>query len=129
MGRTLEQVIRSLPKARRAKVEARAAELIAEEMTLRDLRKAMRTSQTKIAKLLGTNQAGVSKLERRADMLLSTLRAYVEAMGGRLVLVADLPGRPSVALSRFSDLEPEPKKAPSPRRATGQGRAVPAVAR
>lgn len=105
MGRTLDQKIKSLPKARRAKVQARAAELVAEEATLKDLRKAYGLTQAKMAKKLDVGQDTVSRVEKRADMLLSTLSGYVEAMGGELKLVAEFPDRPPVRL-RLSELIP-----------------------
>ena len=98
MSATLEDKLAQLPGARRARVEARAAELIAEEMTLRDLRRALDQTQVRLARRLGVNQETVSRLEKRSDMLLSTLRGYVEAMGGELDLVARFPDRPPVRL-------------------------------
>lgn len=109
MGRKLDQVIESLPKGRRAKVEARAAELIAEEATLQDLRKALGLTQEQMAKQLNIGQDSVSRVERRVDMLLSTLRAYVEAMGGELNLIAEFPGRPPVRLQMLEPLLKEPE--------------------
>src|SRR5690606_27283259 len=103
----------------RAKIEARAAILIAEEKSLRALRQARTLTQTHIAKTLGIGQDGVSKLENRSDMMLSTLRGYVEAMGGRLNLIAEFPDAPPVALSGFSSVDAglavasRPKKKPS----------------
>jgi len=96
--------------ARRQKVAARAAQLIAEEMTLQDLRRARRLTQVRMAKALGINQDGISKLERRSDILLSTLGKTVEAMGGSLSLVAEFPDRDPVLLSGISgvDLDPHP---------------------
>ena len=91
--------IRKLSPARRKKVEARAKELIAEEMTLRDLRKARKLTQVRMAKALGVTQDSVSRLEKRSDLLLSTLRKTVEAMGGTLSLIAEFPDRPAVVLS------------------------------
>jgi hypothetical protein len=99
MGRTLDQVMAELPAKRRAKVEARAAGLIAEELSLQDLRKAMSKTQVSMAKKLRVGQEGVSRLEKRADMLLSTLREYVHALGGDLHLVAEFPDRPPVRLT------------------------------
>jgi DNA-binding XRE family transcriptional regulator len=81
------------------KVEARAAQLIAEEMTLRELRKARKLTQVRMAKALGVTQDSVSRLEKRSDLLLSTLRKTVQAMGGNLSLVAEFPDRPPVVLS------------------------------
>lgn len=77
----------------RALVEARTKELIEEEMTLRDLRSVQQFTQERVAKLLGIEQDSVSRMERRADMLLSTMSSYVEAMGGKLRLVAEFPNR------------------------------------
>lgn len=87
----------SLPPERRAQVEARAEALIAEEMTLRDLRKARDLTQERMAELLGVGQESISRLESRADMLLSTLRSYITAMGGSLDLVVRFPDRPAVS--------------------------------
>jgi transcriptional regulator with XRE-family HTH domain len=89
--RTLDQVIAELPPERRAKIETGARELIAEEMALRHLRKAHKMTQERMAELLRIDQAGISKIENRSDMLLSTLRSYIEAMGGSLRLVAEFP--------------------------------------
>jgi len=89
--RTLQQVIDSLPADERAEVAGRGQELIAEEMALRHLRKARQLTQENMAKLLGVGQESISKIEGRSDMLLSTLRSYVEAMGGSLKVVAEFP--------------------------------------
>lgn len=98
MARTLDDVIASLPQAERDKIAARARELIAEEMSLQELRKAMRKTQVAVAKRLKVGQDAVSKLETRADMYISTLRGYVKALGGELELVATFPDRPPVRL-------------------------------
>jgi len=101
--------IRSLPSSQRRKVDARAAELIAEEMTLRELRKARKLTQVRLAKTLKINQDSVSRLEKRSDLLLSTLRKAVEAMGGTLSLVAEFPDRRPVVLSALGE-DPSPLK-------------------
>lgn len=113
MARTLNEVMKSLPKARRAKIEARAEELIAEEASLQDLRKAFGLTQVTMAKKLKVGQDTVSRVEKRTDMLLSTLSGYVEAMGGELNLVAEFPDRPAV---RLQMLEPLKKSAAPTRR-------------
>jgi transcriptional regulator with XRE-family HTH domain len=100
---SLERKLAELSPARREKVEARARDLIAEEMTLRDLRKARDLTQTRMAEALGIGQDGVSRLEKRSDLLLSTLRSYVAAMGGSLDLVAHFPDRPPVIVSGLAD--------------------------
>ncbi len=105
MPANVNKKIKKLSPAQRKKVEARAAELIAEEMTLRDLRKARELTQARMAEELGITQDGVSRLEKRSDLLLSTLRKSVEAMGGRLSLVAEFPDRAPVVLTGIAEDE------------------------
>ena len=105
MAVNVEDKIRKLCIAQRKKVEVRAAELIAEEMTLRELRKARQLTQVRLARRLGITQDGVSRLEKRSDLLLSTLRKTVEAMGGNLSLVAQFPDRAPVILAGITDDE------------------------
>src|SRR6266566_1165572 len=105
----LERIRKKLSPARRKKVHARAAQLIAEEMTLQELRHARKLTQVRMGKELGIGQDGVSKLEKRADLMISTLRKTVEAMGGRLSLVAEFPDRNPVVLSGISGEESESK--------------------
>jgi len=104
--KTLDQKMKSISRARRKKVEARTAGLIAEEMTLQELRQARKLTQVRMAKVLGISQDGVSRLEKRSDLLLSTLRKSVEAMGGNLSLVAEFPDREPVVLSGIAEVEP-----------------------
>jgi DNA-binding XRE family transcriptional regulator len=99
MPTNVDDKIRKLSPAQRKKVEARAAQLIAEEMTLRELRLARRLTQVRMAQTLGITQDSVSRLEKRSDLLLSTLRKAVESMGGNLSLVAEFPDRAPVVLS------------------------------
>jgi DNA-binding XRE family transcriptional regulator len=103
--KTLDQKMKSIGRARRKKVEARAAGLIAEEMTLQELRQARKLTQVRMAKVLGISQDGVSRLEKRSDLLLSTLRKSVEAMGGNLSLIAEFPDRDPVVLSGIAAVE------------------------
>jgi transcriptional regulator with XRE-family HTH domain len=110
MAVNVNDKIRKLTPARRRKVEARASELIAEEMTLRELRKARKLTQVRMAHTLGITQDSVSRLEKRTDLLLSTLRKTVEAMGGNLSLVAEFPDRPPVVLAGIA----EDERSPSP---------------
>ena len=104
---TLKERMDKLSKARRKKVEARAAELVAEEMSLQDLRKARKRTQARVAKEIGINQQNVSRIEKRTDLLISTLSGYVEAMGGKLRLVAELPDRPPITLRGIAVLDKE----------------------
>src|ERR1700679_2637440 len=99
MAKTLDEVIGGLPEDQQNDVAAQAARLIEEEMTLRDLRKAHEFTQKRIAEALRISQDGVSRIEKRSDFLLSTLRSYIEAMGGRLRLVVEFPDRNPVTVS------------------------------
>jgi hypothetical protein len=102
---TLEEKLMRLPADLRREIEEGAQELIAEEMSLRELRRARKLTQTRIARKLKIGQEGVSRLEKRTDLHLSTLRHYVEAVGGKLKLVAEFPDRPPVVLSGIADLD------------------------
>ena len=110
MPRNVNDIINNLSPARRKKVEARAAQLIADEMTLRQLRQARSLTQQKIAKSLHIGQEGISRLEKRSDLLISTLRDYVQAMGGNLSLVAKFPDREPVVLAGIAEEEPKPAR-------------------
>jgi transcriptional regulator with XRE-family HTH domain len=98
-----KEVLQTLSPEQRQKVETRAAELIAEEMTLRDLRKARSLTQERMAELLQIRQENVSRIEHRTDLLLSTLRQYVEAMGGELDLVVKFHDRPPIKITTLSE--------------------------
>lgn len=99
MPTNVNDIIGKLPPAQRKRVEARAAHLIAEEMTLRELRRARKLTQVRVAKTLGITQDSVSRLEKRSDLLLSTLRKTVQAMGGNLSLIAEFTDRSPIILS------------------------------
>lgn len=98
MAKKLDQLLEQLPAKRRATIEARAGELA----TLKDLRQAVAQTQQDLAASLGVGQDTISRLEKRSDMLLSTLRRYVEAMGGKLELVAQFPNRPPVVIDHLT---------------------------
>ena len=112
--KTLDQVIGKLPAARRKAVATRAQQLIAEEMALRHLRKARELTQQRMAQLLGIGQDSVSRIESRSDLMLSTLRSYIEAMGGSLKLVVEFPDSVAVltTLGETESRETANKKAP-----------------
>jgi hypothetical protein len=96
---SLEDVINKFTPEKRAQIEMRTAELIEEELTRRDLREAQRLTRARMAVLMGVEQENVCRLERRADLLLSTFSSYVAAMGGKLRLVAEFPNRHPVAIA------------------------------
>ncbi len=103
MALDVEDAIAGLDPERRRRIEERAAKLIAKEMTLRELRKARELTQASVAHELGIGQDAVSRLEQRSDLLLSTLRKTVEAMGGSLSLIARFPDRPPVELAGIAE--------------------------
>lgn len=105
MATTLKDKMNALTSERRRKVDARVAMLIVEELSLRDLRRAHELTQENVGESLGIGQEGVSRLEKRADLLISTLRSYVEAMGGHLRLIAEFPNRPPVVLTGLATME------------------------
>lgn len=113
--RSLGQITRKLPAERRAKIAARSNELIAEEMALQHVRKARRLTQKRMAQLLDVGQDSVSRIERRSDLLLSTLRSYVEAMGGSLKLIVEFPDSVAV-LSSLGEKENAKEASGSKRR-------------
>ena len=92
----LKQVIAGFSPLRKKQIKARAGELIAEEMALRDIRKSRALTQEQVAKRLGGNQVYVSRLESRSDVKVSTLREYVHALGGELQLMVTFPEHVSI---------------------------------
>ncbi|MHB8653192.1 MAG: helix-turn-helix domain-containing protein [Terriglobia bacterium] len=95
--------IGKLSLAQRKRMAACAAELAGEEMSLRELRKARKLTQARVAKVLGTTQDSVSRLEQRSDLLISTLRKTVKAMGGEVRIIAQFPGGAPVVVSGLSE--------------------------
>lgn len=78
-------------------------EMLLHEMPLQELRQARSMSQERLAEVLDTKQANISRIERRADMYVSTLRSYIEAMGGELNIVAKFPDG-QVQINQFTDI-------------------------
>ena len=85
---------------RRRRIDAMKRDLLA-EMPLHELRRARELTQVDVARTLKVNQPAVAKLEQRADVYVSSLRAYIEAVGGRLRIVAEFPDG-EVAITNFS---------------------------
>ncbi len=115
MPRALSDVINSLPTDRRQRVETRYAELRDTVDGLAQLRIAAGKTQGSVASMLAVKQPSISKLERQADMYLSTLRSYVQAIGGELELVVRLPARPPFKLERLGDVAIEGRSKPGRR--------------
>ncbi|GAA3693639.1 XRE family transcriptional regulator [Sphingomonas cynarae] len=106
MGRTMDEVMAAMPAERRARIQARAAEMKAEVEGLKALRLLADRSQEQIAQALGVKQPAVLKIERQTDLYLSTLRRFVEAAGGTLELRVELPGKGVMHLTGMGELAP-----------------------
>jgi len=104
MSRRLEEVIAALPEERRQRVEMRFQQLKDEVKSLGELRRAAGKAQSQIASALKIKQPSVSKIEKQADMYLSTLKSYIEAIGGQLDLIVRLPSRGPLRIERLGDV-------------------------
>jgi transcriptional regulator with XRE-family HTH domain len=119
MGRSPDDVTHGLAQARRALPEANHQEPNQEVGGLRELRRITGKAQAEIASALNITQPSVSKIEKQTDMHLSTLRSYVEAIGGELELMVKLPERPAMQIHHLGELAshrivPERKKDSAP---------------
>ncbi len=101
MVKYLEDMLEEFDEAGKARIDAKADAIIHEVEGLSELRKLLDAKQTELAERLGVGQEGISRLERRSDMRLSTLRSYVEGLGGELEIVAKLPEGRRITLSRL----------------------------
>ena len=90
---------------RRRRIDETKRELLA-EMPLHELRRARALTQQELAQMLEVNQPAISKLEQRADVYISSLRSYIEAVGGKLKIVADFP-EGEVTITNFADVGEE----------------------
>jgi transcriptional regulator with XRE-family HTH domain len=127
MGRNLNHVIADLPSDRQARIDARYRQMKDDIEGLRELRQVAGKAQADIATALNIKQPSVSKIEKQADMYLSTLRGYVEAIGGELDLVVRLPKRPALRLQHLGDVfksTPEPRSTTQRKRVATAKRAV-----
>ncbi len=103
-GRHSFQTLRARLSPAAQAAAAAAADQLEQDMNLTELRRARQLSQEEIAQILKIGQASVAKLERRTDMYVSTLRRFVEAMGGELEITARFPDH-VVTIRRFEDLD------------------------
>jgi transcriptional regulator with XRE-family HTH domain len=121
---TLEGFMERFSARERSEIEANARRLAAETTTFAKLRKARKLTQVELAKRLRIAQENVSRIENRSDMLVSTLRGFVRAMGGDLRLMALFPGEEAIEVS-FENLREEANERPR----AGQRRTVSKKAR
>ena len=98
---TFDELTKDFTPERRARVDARKSELRT-ATPLHELRQARAMTRKAAGEALKVNQPAVAKLERRADLYVSSLRTYIEAMGGRLNIVAEFP-QGSVVITNFSE--------------------------
>jgi len=108
-GPILQTLWDDLPEERKQRIEAKTAALEVEYLTLQELRKKAGLTQARLSEGLEMPQSNLSRLEKNSDMLLSTLRSYVEAIGGRLSLTVELPNKPPITLAGLGDLIENPK--------------------
>jgi len=99
---SLEEILNQMPEDERAEVFRRADE-IRQEINLREMRRLRKLTQARLSKKLKIGQEGVSRIEKRTDLYLSTLRSYVEGLGGKLSLIVEFPDRAPVVLSGFGE--------------------------
>jgi len=111
--KNIDQIIAGMPPERRAKIEGRARQLIGEEMALQQLRKARSLTQEQMARALNIGQDSISRLESRSDLLISTIRSYVEAMGGVLKIVVEFEEGSAVVSGLTPTEIPERPKPPA----------------
>jgi DNA-binding XRE family transcriptional regulator len=108
MPRDINSIIDELPPERQARIESRYQALKRDVETLGELRQIAGKAQADVAAALRIKQPSVSKIEKQADMYLSTLRNYVRAIGGDLELVVKLPSHPALHLHRLGDILKDP---------------------
>ena len=96
-------------------------EVVAREISLRELRHAVNKTQKNVARTLNMGQEGVSRLEKRSDLLLSTLRNFVEAVGGSLTLVAQFPDQEPIVIGGLGKIV-APKENEKPKRRAAHAR-------
>ncbi len=101
---TLQELMERLPVDERREILERADALKREYRALQDLRRALGKSQVEVARKMGISQPSVAQMEKRTDWMLSTLASYVNALGGRLRLIVELPGQPPIHLNSIEDL-------------------------
>ena len=102
---SFSELTKGVSPERRRRIDETKRELLA-EMPLYELRRARALTQQELAQMLEVNQPAISKLEQRADVYISSLRSYIEAVGGKLKIVADFP-EGEVTITNFADVGEE----------------------
>jgi ribosome-binding protein aMBF1 (putative translation factor) len=102
MNQSFKTLKNKMSASARQQVDAKTQQLLS-EMPLQELRQARAMSQERLASMISTKQANISRLERRTDMYISTLRSYIKAMGGELDIIARFP-EGDVHINQFSEI-------------------------
>src|SRR5687767_10821660 len=102
MGVPIQKILDSLPKKRQEKIKAKADKYIQEYKTLAEFRRNLGITQVEMAKKQGVKQVNVSTLERRQDMLVSSLHKYVTALGGKLEIQIRMPNADLIMVESLS---------------------------
>ena len=125
---SLEEMLAEESEKSRARIRLLADEM-REELNLREVRRARKLTQARLSKKLKIGQEGVSRIEKRTDLYLSTLRSYVEGVGGELTLMVKFPDRPPVILTGLGESANETaKKAKKKARTAAKPKPKPASA-
>ena len=119
MAKKFRELREKMSPLNQARAQARAEQMLA-EMPLHELRQMRQLSQEALAARLKTGQASVSKLERRADMYISTLGHVIRAMGGKLEIIARFPDR-AYRIKQFRKLEQAQKDIAVPSKPAHRG--------
>lgn len=110
MTRKFSELREKLSPEARAHAHAATQELLA-QMPLNELRRAREMSQQTLAEAMHVPQSAISKIERRTDAYIGTIRRYLEAMGGKLRIIAEFPDGDPVEITQFGDIAEELVKA------------------
>jgi DNA-binding transcriptional regulator YiaG len=97
----LSEELNALPVERQESIEVRASQIRLEEVTLKHLREKLGLSQSELAERLEVKQPAVSKLERRQNLELNTLRSVVNALGGTIEIIVKIPDKEPILLSDY----------------------------
>jgi len=100
---TLSEELNNLSGERQELIKARASQIRLEELTLRHLREKLGLSQSELAERLEVKQPAVSKMERRQNLELNTLRSVVNALGGNIEIIVRVPNKEPILLSDYQD--------------------------
>lgn len=118
---TLEEMLAEESEESRARIRQLAQEM-RNELNLKEMRRLRKLTQARLSRKLKIGQEGVSRIEKRTDLYLSTLRSYVEGVGGKLSLVVEFPDRPPVVLTGLGEQDTANSAKPAKKKAKASSR-------